>query len=102
MLLNAPVPAGLPQVSAGVTNQWSDVPPVSWSEWKDRLGGFGVVGRVQLQQTHQPEAGGSSGTPDNTRPAQRAPEGKAAYIPASIHFCAAHPFRTGHTSKLRR
>ncbi|KAG2498994.1 hypothetical protein HYH03_003180 [Edaphochlamys debaryana] len=63
--LRAPVPAGMPQVTPGCSNGWSDVPPLSWSEWRKVNGGFGVMTAKALEQAP------GAGTPDNTRVASR-------------------------------
>ncbi|GFR43887.1 hypothetical protein Agub_g5016 [Astrephomene gubernaculifera] len=62
--LRAPIVPGMPQVTPGFSHDWSDVPALSWSEWRNCKGGFGVVA--------QHPATNGQGTPDNTQAAQRA------------------------------
>ncbi|KAG2439246.1 hypothetical protein HXX76_004607 [Chlamydomonas incerta] len=61
-ILNAPVPQDMPQITPGVSNQWSDVQAVSWSEWRNINAGFGVLSRAPGLA-----CGSAAGTPDNTR-----------------------------------
>eukprot|EP00198_Chlamydomonas_reinhardtii_P007704 XP_001697041.1 predicted protein [Chlamydomonas reinhardtii] len=61
-ILRAPVQQDMPQVTPGISNQWSDVQAVSWSEWRNIHAGFGVLSRVPGLA-----CGSAAGTPDNTR-----------------------------------
>ncbi|GIL46864.1 hypothetical protein Vafri_3480 [Volvox africanus] len=60
-LLCAPVPPGMPKVTPDSSNEWSDVPALSWTELQACHGGFGIVGHHSAH-----------GTPDNSQPALRA------------------------------
>ncbi|GIL70791.1 hypothetical protein Vretifemale_1352, partial [Volvox reticuliferus] len=60
-LLCAPIPPGMPKVTPDSSNEWSDVPALSWTELQACHGGFGTVGRHSAHST-----------PDNSQPAHRA------------------------------
>ncbi|GLC54436.1 hypothetical protein PLESTB_000863500 [Pleodorina starrii] len=95
-LLCAPVPPGMPKVTPGFSNEWSDVPALSWTELQACNGGFGIIGR--------PPAASAQGTPDNSRPALRPVQdnGCTGITPSRDMYVrpALHGAGAGNTSAL--